>query len=109
VSAYNKAVYSAKENIYKEVLLACALAKTDDRGKFSASAVRDTLSVILNRRIEIARFARHLEAFCDPDRGSIIRKTGKPKRFQYQFFQYQFIEAPLQPFIIMAGKRDGLI
>jgi Cdc6-like AAA superfamily ATPase len=104
VTAYNKAVYSAKENIYREVLLACAMAHTDERGKFSASDVRDALTKILGRRIEIAGFARHLAAFCDVDRGPVIRKTGKPKRFQYQF-----VEAPLQPYIIMTGKKDGLI
>jgi Cdc6-like AAA superfamily ATPase len=104
VSAYKKAVYSAKENIYREVLLSCAMAKTDDTGKFSASSVRDSLSKILGRPAQIAGFARHLAAFCDADRGPVIRKTGKPKRFQYQF-----IDAPLQPYIIMAGKKDGLI
>lgn len=104
VNAYNKAIYSAKENIYREVLLACAMARTDERGKFAAADVRDALTNILGRRIEIAGFARHLAAFCDPDRGQIIRKTGKPKRFQYQF-----VDAPLQPYVIMAGKRDGLI
>jgi Cdc6-like AAA superfamily ATPase len=104
VSAYSKATYSAKENIYKEVLLACAMAETDGRGKFSASDIREALAGIVGRRIEIAGFARHLAAFCDPDRGPVLRKTGKPKRFQYQF-----VEAPLQPYVIMAGKKDGLI
>lgn len=104
VSTYNKAIYSAKENIYKEVLLACSMAITDDRGKFSASDVREPLSKILGRSVGIGNFARHLAAFCDPDRGQVLRKTGKPKRFQYQF-----INAPLQPYIIMTGKRDGLI
>jgi AAA domain len=104
VNAYSKAVYSAKENIYREVLLACAMAHTDERGKFSASDVRDALTKILGRRIEIAGFARHLAAFSDADRGPVIRKTGKPKRFQYQF-----VDAPLQPYIIMTGKKDGLI
>ena len=103
VSTYNKAVYSPKDNLYKEVLLACALADTDDRGKFSASSVRDKLSKILGRQVEISHFARHLASFCE-DRGPILRKTGKPKGFQYQF-----IEAPLQPYIIMRGKKDELI
>ncbi|KKK50501.1 hypothetical protein LCGC14_3124400, partial [marine sediment metagenome] len=93
VSTYNKAIYSAKENIYKEVLLACAMVVTDDRGKFSASDVRAPLSKILGRNVEIGNFARHLAAFCNPDRGLVLRKTGKPKRFQYQF-----INAPLQPY-----------
>lgn len=104
VSAYNKAVYSAKDNIYKEVLLACALAVRDERGKFSASDIQEELSKILKRSVEISAFARHLAQFCSSERGPVLRKTGKPKGFQYQF-----IDAPLQPYIIMAGKRDGLI
>ncbi len=104
VTAYNKAVYSAKENIYKEVLLACAMARTDERGMFAAADIRDALIDILKRRVEIASFTRHLAAFCDPDRGPILRKTGKKNRFQYQF-----VDAPLQPYIFMAGRRDGLI
>jgi Cdc6-like AAA superfamily ATPase len=104
VAAYNKAIYSAKENMYAEVLLACALTKTDERGKFSASDVRDALSKLLNKPVQISNFARHLGAFCDPSRGPVLRKTGKPKGFQYQF-----IDAPLHPYVVMAGRKSGLI
>lgn len=104
VTDYNRAIYSAKENIYKEVLLACAMARTDERGMFGAAAIRDALIDILGRRVEIASFTRHLAAFCDPDRGPILRKTGKKNRFQYQF-----VDAPLQPYIFMVGRRDKLI
>lgn len=102
--AYQTATYSAKENIYPQVLLACALSKKNEMGLFSASDVREKLSEILGRKVEIGNFARHLAAFCDESRGPILRKTGRPKRFQYQF-----LEAPMQPFIIMMGKKDGLI
>jgi len=104
VSAYNKAVYSPKENMYKEVLLACALAKQDERGKFAATEIREWLSKILGRKVEISGFTRHLAAFCDEERGAVIRKSGKARRFQYQF-----VDAPLQPFVVLAGKKDGLI
>jgi hypothetical protein len=104
VTDYNRAIYSAKENIYKEVLLACAMARTDERGMFAAADIRDALIDILGRRVEIASFTRHLAAFCDPDRGPILRKSGKKNRFQYQF-----VDAPLQPYIFMVGRRDGLI
>lgn len=104
ITGYNKAVYSAKENIYKEVLLACAMAKSDERGLFAAADIRDSLVEILGRRVEIASFSRHLARFCDPDRGPVLRKSGKKNRFQYQF-----VDAPLQPYIFMAGRRDGLI
>lgn len=101
---YQDATYSAKDNIYPQVLLACALSKKNSMGLFSASDVKGPLSDILGRNVEFGHFARHLAAFCDEARGPVLRKTGKPKRYQYQF-----IEAPLQPYIIMVGKRDGLI
>jgi Cdc6-like AAA superfamily ATPase len=104
VTAYNRAVYSAKENIYKQVLLACALARTDERGMFAAADIRDQLSKILGRSVEIASFTRHLAAFCDPSRGPVLRKSGKKNRFQYQF-----VDAPLQPYIFMTARRDGWI
>jgi Cdc6-like AAA superfamily ATPase len=104
ITAYNRAVYSTKENIYREVLLACAMAKNDEQGLFSAADIREALIPILGRRVEIASFSRHLAAFCDPDRGPVLRKSGKKNRFQYQF-----VDAPLQPYIFMSGRRDGLI
>ena len=104
ITAYNKAVYSPKDNMYDKVLLACALAKSDEQGKFSATDIRDQLKRLLNRDIRISGFTRHLAAFCDTERGAVLRKTGKPKRFQYQF-----IDAPLQPYVVMVGRRDGLI
>ena len=104
VSKYHKAIYSAKKNIYREVLLACAMAPRDAMGRFSASDVKIPLSKILGRQVEISNFARHLAGFCSEERGAILRKTGKPKRFQYQF-----IDAPLQPYIMMAGKKEGMV
>ena len=104
ITAYNKAVYSPKDNMYDKVLLACALAKRDEQGKFSATNIRDQLKQLLKREFRIGDFTRHLAAFCDPKRGAVLRKTGKPKRFQYQF-----IDAPLQPYVVMIGRRDGLI
>ncbi len=104
ITAYNCAVHSAKENVYKQVLLACAMAQTDERGLFAAADIRDALIPILKRPAEIASFSRHLAAFCDPDRGPVLRKSGKKNRFQYQF-----VDARLQPYIFMVGRKDGLI
>lgn len=107
---FDKATYSAKKNKYKEVLLACALAKKNDFGLFSASDVAQELEKIYkkigeyNKPLEISHFARHLAVFCDEDRGPVLRKTGKPKRFQYQF-----VNAPFQPYVKMKGRNLGFI
>jgi len=102
---YDRAVYTAKKDtIYKQVLLACALAETDKLGRFPANAVVLPLQTIMGKRYEIPSFAFHLNQFCEPDRGAILEKIGLPRKYKFRF------KDPIyQPFIIMEGVRDGLI
>lgn len=102
-SLYYRATYSARENLYKQVLLACAIAQSDDRGFFSAAAVREALSSLLSRRMEIPSFAMHLNAFSG-DRGPVLRKEGVQRKFRYRF-----TNPLLQPYVLLRGVRDGLI
>lgn len=102
VAACDRAVHGAKGTIYKEVLLACAMAKCDERGTFAAADVRDALTRILGRRIEIANFARHLAAFCDPDRGPVLRTNGKQTD---RPLRYRFADAALQRYIYLAARN----
>lgn len=98
---YYNATYSARENLYKQVLLACACARSDDRGFFTAASVRESLSVILDRPMEIPQFAMHLNAF-STDRGPVLRKVGVRKRFRYRF-----TNPLLQPYVLMKGLAEG--
>jgi Cdc6-like AAA superfamily ATPase len=62
-SDYSKATHSSRqEALYKQVLLACALAETDDIGWFYPRDVRAPLQKILKREkpYGIEQFARHL-------------------------------------------------
>jgi Cdc6-like AAA superfamily ATPase len=98
---YYEAVQSTKpDNKYKEVLLACALTTKNERGQFSASAVCEPYSHIVGREVGIESFARHLNAFCEKDRGPALIKSGKPKGFMYQFRN-----PLLEPLVIMLGKK----
>jgi Cdc6-like AAA superfamily ATPase len=102
--AYAKATRSSKpNNQYKQVLLACALASSDERGCFIANAVCDPLSAIVGKRREIPSFARHLNEFCNEDRGPALIKTGAPKNYEYRF-----AESLLRPFVMINGMRDGV-
>ncbi|PWL17422.1 hypothetical protein DKP76_11630 [Falsochrobactrum shanghaiense] len=103
--SYYDAVQSAQPgNIYKQVLLACALAETDDMGFFSASAVRTPLRTLTSRDYDIPNFAQHLKNFSEESRGSILLRTGETRRIRYRF------ASPLhRPFIIMKGFKDGLL
>lgn len=105
VKAYYDAVQSSQPgNIYKPVLLACALAETDDLGYFSASSVRSPLRVITDRDYDIPNFAQHLKNFGDEGRGGMLERTGETRRIRYRF------TSPLmRPYIVMKGFADGLI
>jgi len=104
-SAHHTATMSPrKENLYTRVLLACALAKTDDLGYFAPSDVRDPLSRIMAKKYEIPSFARHLNIFCEDARGPVLQKTGISRRYRYRF-----ANPLLQPFVIMQGMVDGLV
>lgn len=102
---YYKAVESpAKDHLYKEALLACALAETNELGLFYAGNVREPYSKIRGRKMDIAHYATHLSEFCSEERGPALLKTGKPKRYQYRF-----ANPMLQPLVVMMGVRDKLI
>jgi Cdc6-like AAA superfamily ATPase len=104
-TAYSKATISTKKNaLYKQVLLACALAETDDFGYFAPTDVREPLERILKRKYGVEAFARHLHAFCEEDRGPVLRKADLTNRPRFRF------KNPLtQPFVLMKGLDEGLI
>jgi vacuolar-type H+-ATPase subunit F/Vma7 len=104
-TAYTKAISSPRsENLYRQVLLACALAPTDDLGYFSAADVRNPMTTIMGKYYDIPSFARHLKEFSEPLRGEILSKTGPERRIRYRF-----VNPLMQPYVIMRGVSDGLI
>jgi Cdc6-like AAA superfamily ATPase len=104
-SDYRKATISQhKDSIYPQVLLACALAGTDEFGYFAAADVRGPLSEIMRRRYEIPSFAKHLNDFCQSPHGNVLTKTGIKRKFRYRF-----TNPLIQPFVIMKGLADGRI
>ena len=97
---YNKAVTTAKGLYFKPVLLACALAEKDEKGYFYANAVRGPLQAITNKEYDIPAFAKHLKAFSEPGRGSILERDGR---------RYRFSKPIMEPYVILRGLADGLI
>lgn len=104
-SDYIKAITSARKDArYRQVLLAAALAKSDELGFFYPKDVRPTLSRILNESSSIDRFARHLNAFCDPKRGAVLYKDEKTERPRYRF------DNPLlQPYVLVRGLDEKML
>jgi Cdc6-like AAA superfamily ATPase len=104
VSAYNLAIASPRENLFREVLLACALAPTDELGYFTTPSVREPMSKIMGRSYEIPAFARHLNDFCTKDRGQILQRAGAARRYKFRF------KNPLmEPYVVMKGISQKLI
>ena len=101
-SAWHQAIVSArKDNLFGDVLLSCALARSDDMGTFAAQDVRAPMQVVTGKPYEIPAFAQHLNEFSETKRGNILKKQGGNRRFRYRFTN------PLMPpFVIMKGFSD---
>jgi Cdc6-like AAA superfamily ATPase len=103
--AYEAATRSPQPgNLLKHALTACALAKTDENGYFSPVAVKEPLSQILERPVDIANFQNHLKAFVDPKRQHVLQREGEPRAYRFRFRQ-----PAMQPFVIMKGIAEGIV
>jgi hypothetical protein len=103
--AYHTAIRSPrKDNLFADVLLACAFAPVDQLGEFAAQDVRGPIRAITGKEYDIPSFAQHLNEFSEPKRGSILRKSGTRRRFRYKF-----ANPLMQPFVIMHGFSSGRI
>lgn len=104
LSAYHKATASPqKETLFAKVLLACALAETDDLGQFAAADVRAPLSKIMGKPVDIPAFSQHLKNFAEDRRGPILQKRGEERRFRFRF-----VNPMMQPFVVLHGIANGL-
>ena len=102
---YAAAIHTNRsDTLFQEVLLACALAKSDDRGLFPPNSVVHPLSSILNRDISIANFQNHLKKFISEERSRILVRRGKERAYKFRFRNPM-----MQPFVIMKGVESGLV
>jgi Cdc6-like AAA superfamily ATPase len=101
LSAYMKAIGGTWRTIYDEVLLACALASTDDLGGFTQESLTEPLSILLNKSMGVKSFARHLNDFCESERGAVLQKT--------DLGRFRFRNPLMQPFVVIYGLSKGLL
>ena len=112
IAAYTQAISSQKKNTwFKDVLLACALAPTDELGLFAPSDVKPLLEKILKKQaklksqnLEISAFVKHLTDFSGKSRGEIFKKSGEKRKFRYRFS-----DPLMQPYVIMRGFDENLL
>lgn len=103
--AYGTATDSnQKDNYFKQVLLACALAKTDTSGFFTPTEVVGPFSSIVKSKKRHAHFQRHLTEFISAERGQILTRRGSERQYRFRF-----TDPMMQPYVIIRGITDGLI
>ncbi len=101
--AYARATASGRnDNLYGDVLLACALAERTPAGSFSATAVRAELRKITGKPYGLSSFAPHVRRFCDERRGPLLRRGGT--RGLYRF---RFGDPLMEPFVLLRGFASG--
>ena len=103
---YERAVASPQpDTLFREVLLACALAEKDSLGRFAAADVRIPLRKITGRSdYDIPNFQSHLAKFIDQSRGPVLRREGRPRSYRYRFVDPRMI-----PYVTLQGTNNGQI
>lgn len=102
---YDRATSSPQPGtLYSSVLLACTYAQRDDLGFFRAADVREPLSIILDRGVDIPTYQGHLNQFTTPDRGAVLTRAGAQRRYRYRFSN-----PLLQPYTKIRAISAGLI
>ncbi|HLX21823.1 MAG TPA: ATP-binding protein [Usitatibacter sp.] len=93
-----------KDTLFFPVLVACALATTDELGRFQQAAVEEPLSTILGERKKATTYAFHLNAMCTPERGPVLERKGEANNPRYRF-----ADPMMQPYTIMKALSENLI
>lgn len=103
-NGYDLAVQSTKKAyLFPYVLLACALAEPDKDGYFALTDVQKPLQKMRGEDVGLAAFISHVGAFSTVDRGPILERIGKERKYRYRF------KNPLmQTYVIMKAINDGL-
>jgi hypothetical protein len=103
--AYRAATASARrQNLYKHVLLACAMAPVDDLGYFQPVDVREPMSDIMKKKYDIPAFIRHLNELSDEKRGKALQKIGTPRKERFRFSN-----PLLKSHVFLRGIHDRMV
>ncbi len=102
--SYREATRSNQDNFFQQSLLACALARTDDEGFFTANDVVEPYSAIMKERKRIAHFEKHLRRFSSDEGGNILIKRGGDRQQTFRF-----ADPMMQPYVIIRGIQSRMI
>jgi Cdc6-like AAA superfamily ATPase len=89
---------------YKQILMACAMAQSDEVGYFTPKQVEEPLSAVLKKETKVEYFNDNLKDLADPKRGSVLTQQGAARNYRYRFRN-----PAMQPYVIMRGIKDGYL
>lgn len=102
--SYREATRSNQDNNFQQSLLACALAKTDEDGFFTATDLVEPYSAIMKEKKKIAHFDKHLRRFSSEAGGNILIKRGGERQQRFRFK-----DPMMQPYVIIRGINSKMI
>lgn len=89
---------------FKQILMACAMAQSDEVGYFTPKEIEKPLSRILGKKATVESFNDNLKQFSQEKRGKVLYQQGPSRAYQYRFRN-----PAMQPWVIMKGVRDGFL
>jgi Cdc6-like AAA superfamily ATPase len=86
-NTYQKAIITTKKNSYfPQILIACALAPTDQHGTFRASDLESVLKDKLKLNLKMQAYQYHIGRLCIKERGEILEKIEiSSTQYRYRF------------------------
>ena len=93
--SYRKATEDIGDALYSKVVLACALAESDEYGFFGASDVR-----LPEDDVDPAGYLDSLSA---GEHGGLLQRRGVASP------RYRFVNPLLQPYVLMRGLAEGRV
>ncbi|MEV5630274.1 AAA family ATPase [Micromonospora tulbaghiae] len=100
---YHIATASAKQTMFPDLILACALAAKDIQGFFRPTDVVIPLQQVTGKQYQIPGFVKNLAALAGEDRGPIL----ETKVFADRRPRYRFKNPLLQPYVLIKALNDG--
>jgi hypothetical protein len=101
---YAATISKRGDALYEPVLLACALAQTDDLGRFQQAAVAAPLNKIVpGKDYKATTYAFHMNAMATEERKTVLQRLGDAN------VRYRFSDPMMQPFVILKGLNDKRI
>lgn len=89
---------------YRQILMACAMAQSDEIGYFTPKQVEEPLTKILGRETTVEYFNANLKEFTEDKRGRVLHRQGTSR-----IYRYRFRNPAMQPYVIMKGVKDGFL